>query len=116
MSYYLKVYNKCVLTGFPLIIIINIIFSCRNHLKLIFSNIVFFCNCFAVTELNGERDHLAEKYENARTELLHLQGRVSTLAEDLSRMKTEDNNKIPIAVHTSAVNECRRYSLNYIYL
>lgn len=62
-----------------------------------------------VTELNGERDHLAEKYENARIELLHLQSRVSTLAEDLNRMKTEDNNKIPITVHTSAVNECRRY-------
>lgn len=61
-----------------------------------------------VTELNGERDHLAEKYENARIELLHLQGRVSTLAEDLNRMKTEDSNKIPITVHTSAVNECRR--------
>lgn len=65
--------------------------------------------CILVTELNGERDHLAEKYENARIELLHLQGRVSTLAEDLNRMKTEDNNKIPITVHTSAVNECRRY-------
>lgn len=58
--------------------------------------------------MNGERDHLAEKYENARTELLHLQGRVSSLAGDLNRMKTEDDNKIPIAVHTSAVNECRR--------
>lgn len=75
-----------------------------------------------VTELNGERDHLSEKYENARVELLHLQGRVSTLAEDLNRMKTEDNNKIPIAVHTSAVNECRRFVLcfnsvvNYIML
>lgn len=67
----------------------------------------------SVTELNGERDHLSEKYENARTELLHLQGRVSTLAEDLNRMKTEDSSKIPIAVHTSAVNECRRY-YNYI--
>lgn len=61
-----------------------------------------------VTELNGERDHLAEKYENSRVELLHLQGRVSTLAEDLNRMKAEDNEKIPLAVHTSAVNECRR--------
>ncbi|XP_060860882.1 paramyosin-like [Metopolophium dirhodum] len=61
-----------------------------------------------VTELNGERDHLSEKYENARIELLHLQGRVSSLAGDLNRMKTEDDNKIPIAVHTSAVNECRR--------
>lgn len=66
-----------------------------------------------VTELNGERDHLAEKYENARIELLHLQSRVSTLAEDLNRMKTEDNNKIPITVHTSAVNECRRYPRIY---
>lgn len=59
--------------------------------------------------MNGERDHLAEKYENARIELLHLKGRVSTLAEDLNRMKAEDNNKIPLNVHTSAVNECRRY-------
>ncbi|XP_050421288.1 centrosomal protein of 89 kDa-like [Adelges cooleyi] len=61
-----------------------------------------------VTELNGERDHLADKYENARAELLHLQSRVSTLAEDLNRIKTEDSNKIPLAVHKSAVNECRR--------
>ncbi|XP_050543968.1 centrosomal protein of 89 kDa-like [Daktulosphaira vitifoliae] len=61
-----------------------------------------------VTELNSERDHLTDKYENARMELLQLQSRVSNLAEDLNRMKTEDNNKIPISVHTSAVNECRR--------
>jgi len=66
--------------------------------------------------LNGERDHLAEKYENARTELLHLQGRVSSLAGDLNRMKTEDDNKIPIAVHTSAVNECRRYMIDCFIL
>jgi len=72
----------------------------------LFLNLIFY---ILVTELNGERDHLAEKYENARIELLHLQGRVSSLAGDLNRMKTEDDNKIPIAVHTSAVNECRRY-------
>lgn len=86
----------------------------RNHFKNVnmrsFKYVFRFCVIYVtVTELNGERDHLAEKYENARIELLHLQGRVSTLAEDLNRMKTEDNNKIPIAVHTSAVNECRRY-------
>lgn len=80
----------------------NIIESLKYIFKYYFIYII-------VTELNGERDHLSEKYENARIELLHLQGRVSTLAEDLNRMKTEDNNKIPIAVHTSAVNDCRRY-------
>ncbi|XP_063217049.1 protein Cep89 homolog [Bacillus rossius redtenbacheri] len=61
-----------------------------------------------IGELLGENDVLKEKYHQCRGDLLAARGQLSVLKEEYENVKKDLENKIPFAVHTAAVSECRR--------
>lgn len=63
-----------------------------------------------VTELTLDLEQAEEKSQQSRTEGFVLKGRLGVLTDELERLKLETDNKIPVAVHTASVNECKRYS------
>ncbi|KAG8249057.1 cilium assembly [Homalodisca vitripennis] len=61
-----------------------------------------------LTELTLDHEQAEEKCQQSRTEVFVLKGRLGVLTDELDRLKQETDNKIPVAVHTASVNECKR--------
>lgn len=61
-----------------------------------------------ITELMLNLDQAEEKVQQNKTELFVLKGRLSILTDENERLKSEVENKIPVAVHNASVNECKR--------
>lgn len=58
-----------------------------------------------------DRDQIQERLSKTQAELFVLRGRCSVLQEECDRLKSDSSQKIPISVHKSAVDECKRYLL-----
>lgn len=63
---------------------------------------------FTVTELTLDLEQAEERCQQARTEVFVLKGRFGVISDELERLKQETDNRIPVAVHTASVNECKR--------
>ncbi|XP_014246844.1 girdin-like [Cimex lectularius] len=61
-----------------------------------------------LNEVIVERDDFFNKYNQTKTELSVLKGRFSVLLEEFEKHKEEDQRKIPTAVHTAYITECKR--------
>ncbi|XP_054275451.1 centrosomal protein of 89 kDa-like [Macrosteles quadrilineatus] len=61
-----------------------------------------------LTELTLDLEQAEERCQQARTEVFVLKGRLGVLTDELERLKNEADNRIPVAVHTASVNECKR--------
>jgi len=51
---------------------------------------------------------LVHKFHQYRGDLLTLKGQYSVLREEYDRLKKDADNKVPFAVHSASVAECRR--------
>ncbi|XP_052130723.1 centrosomal protein of 89 kDa isoform X1 [Frankliniella occidentalis] len=61
-----------------------------------------------VSLLDGRARGLEAKLNECHTELLTLRGRYSVLSEQFERLQQGADRLIPLSVHNSAVNECKR--------
>ncbi|KAE8751882.1 hypothetical protein FOCC_FOCC001359 [Frankliniella occidentalis] len=64
-----------------------------------------------VSLLDGRARGLEAKLNECHTELLTLRGRYSVLSEQFERLQQGADRLIPLSVHNSAVNECKRLNL-----
>jgi hypothetical protein len=55
-----------------------------------------------------DNELLVSKFHQYRGDLLTLKGQYSVLKEEYDKLKKEAENRVPFAVHTASVSECRR--------
>lgn len=62
----------------------------------------------SVAELTRDNEMLVNKFHQYRGDLLTLKGQYSVLREEYDHLKKDADNKVPFAVHSASVAECRR--------
>ncbi|XP_069683076.1 centrosomal protein of 89 kDa isoform X3 [Periplaneta americana] len=61
-----------------------------------------------VAELTKDNEMLVNKFHQYRGDLLTMKGQYSVLREEYDKLKKDAENKVPFAVHSASVSECRR--------
>ncbi|KAJ9595547.1 hypothetical protein L9F63_013256 [Diploptera punctata] len=61
-----------------------------------------------IAELTKDNELLVEKFHQYRGDLLSLRGQFSLLKEEYDKLKKDADTKVPFAVHSASVSECRR--------
>ncbi|XP_021923237.1 centrosomal protein of 89 kDa-like isoform X2 [Zootermopsis nevadensis] len=61
-----------------------------------------------VAELTKDNEMLVNKFHQYRGDLLTLKGQYSVLREEYDRLKKDADSKVPFAIHSASVSECRR--------
>ncbi|XP_069683075.1 centrosomal protein of 89 kDa isoform X2 [Periplaneta americana] len=59
-------------------------------------------------ELTKDNEMLVNKFHQYRGDLLTMKGQYSVLREEYDKLKKDAENKVPFAVHSASVSECRR--------
>ncbi|PSN48663.1 hypothetical protein C0J52_04766 [Blattella germanica] len=60
-----------------------------------------------IAELTKDNEMLVNKFHQYRGELLTLKGQYSVVKEEYDKLKKDAENKVPFAVHSASVSECR---------
>jgi hypothetical protein len=63
---------------------------------------------YLVAELSKDKEMLVNKFHQYRGDLLTLKGQYSVLREEYDRLKKDADSKVPFAIHSASVSECRR--------
>ncbi|KAK6622082.1 hypothetical protein RUM44_001889 [Polyplax serrata] len=59
-------------------------------------------------EASKEKDNLKSDMEECKTDLLVTRGKYAVLKQEFDRLKMDNDTRIPMAVHSATVDECRK--------
>lgn len=71
-------------------------------------NFIFLCSFFLVEQMKRDYSVIHDQYCKSRTEVATLKEKNRALEDTYEQFKHERHNYIPLSVHTSSVNECKK--------